>query len=87
MQISSHSEGDEGAENTDDPTDGMSGLRMVSTNDPDGLHIGQAVNKDHEAAVQDASESRAISQSAIGDTHVLDEDEWFMKMSGISLPK
>ncbi|KAG1867654.1 hypothetical protein F4604DRAFT_1927437 [Suillus subluteus] len=74
MQISSHSEGDEVAGNSEDPTNGMSGLGTVSTHDSDGLNIGQAVNQDHQAAGQEMSGSRGISESSIGDAHALDED-------------
>lgn len=74
MQISSHSEGDEVAENIDDRTDDTSGLGIVSNDDSDGRNIGHVVDKVDEETGEKMSGSRAISQSSTGHTNALDED-------------
>ncbi|KAG1853984.1 hypothetical protein F4604DRAFT_1932954 [Suillus subluteus] len=74
-QISSHLDGNEVAENTDYCTDDMSGLGTEYINDADGQNVGHVVDEVDGAAGEEISRS-----------HALDEDEWFMNMSGISLP-
>ncbi|KAG1838458.1 hypothetical protein DFJ58DRAFT_846067 [Suillus subalutaceus] len=74
-QISSHLDGNEVAVNTDYRTDDMSGLGTEYINDADGQNVGHVVDKVDGAAGEEISRS-----------HALDEDEWFMNMSGISLP-
>ncbi|KAG2029904.1 hypothetical protein BDR03DRAFT_1017759, partial [Suillus americanus] len=61
-------------------------LGIVSSNDSDGQNIGPVVDNVDEQPGEDPVESIATPQPSMGDTHGLDEDEWFMNMSGISWP-